>query len=455
MSVTARQPSLELAEYCVGLRYEELPDDVRLGIKALLLDHITCGLYGAALPWTRAAATALAGAACPGGAPLYRGGRRVRPFDAAFVNGTAAHGFELDDAFTAGSVHIGSAVIPAALSVAVADLSDGVSFLDAVLAGYEAVGRVSLATGGWHAGHGFHTTGTHGVLGSATAVARLRKLDMSRLVSSWGVAASMGSGLKTFVAGGGMVKRIHSALAAAHGVLAVDLVQAGLEGPQDGLAGHLGFLEVFGGPSLDRDRLTAGLGRAFVVSDVYIKPFAACAVTHPAVIAAIRLRRRAGGEYPDWIRVGTSRWGASANSIKAPPDIVSLQYSIEFSTVLGYLGLLDDPIRGMEHAACDEVRNLVSRTEVSEDASAQAVYPRQMAATVSMGYADGRVLTESVPSATEAVRAMPQWQQAHDKFLRLTSSILSAARQAAIISEVESLEDRPDLERLAGLLESP
>jgi aconitate decarboxylase len=454
MHEIARQPSAELADYVFGLRYEELPADVRLGIKALVLDHITCGLYGAMLPWTQAAASALGSIDDPGGAPLYRRGRRVRPFDAAFVNGTSAHGFELDDAFTAGSVHIGSTVIPAALSVAVAGLNDGASFLDAVAAGYEAVGRVGLATGGWHARHGFHTTGTHGVLGSTTAVARLRKLDTAQLVSSWGVAASMGSGLKTYVAGGGMVKRIHSGLASAHGLLAVDLVQAGLQGPEDGLAGHLGFLEVFGGPSLEVGKLTADLGRTFVVTDTYIKPFASCAVTHPAVLAAIRLRRRAGGEQPEWIKVGTSRSGASANSIKAPADIFSLQYSIEFSTALGYLDLVDDPIRGMEYAARDDVRSLVSRTEVYEDASAQAVFPQHMAATVSMGYADGRVLTDSVPSATQATRAIPQWEQARDKFLRLTGSILTAARQAAIISEVENLEQRPDLGRLAELLES-
>ncbi len=65
----------------------------------------------------------------------------MTPVNAALVNGTASHAFELDD--TGGCDHSGAVVVPAA--VAAVELADrpvtGREFIDAVVIGYDVARR--------------------------------------------------------------------------------------------------------------------------------------------------------------------------------------------------------------------------------------------------------------------------------------------------------------------------
>ncbi len=40
----------QMAAFVAGLRFEDLPDEVRTRIKLLILDSLGCALYGADLP---------------------------------------------------------------------------------------------------------------------------------------------------------------------------------------------------------------------------------------------------------------------------------------------------------------------------------------------------------------------------------------------------------------------
>ena len=42
-----------IAEFVAGVRYEQIPADVRERLKLLMLDAIGCGIYGAKLEWCR------------------------------------------------------------------------------------------------------------------------------------------------------------------------------------------------------------------------------------------------------------------------------------------------------------------------------------------------------------------------------------------------------------------
>src|SRR5262249_58190521 len=76
----------------------------------------------------------LAAVRFPGHIPVPGRARRADLIDAAFLGGTAAHGIELDDGFTQGSVHPGCVVVPAALALACARRSNGQALMEAVVA---------------------------------------------------------------------------------------------------------------------------------------------------------------------------------------------------------------------------------------------------------------------------------------------------------------------------------
>jgi 2-methylcitrate dehydratase PrpD len=89
---------MQLARWISQLTYHDLPQRTREVVRLALLDTVGCGIYGYATPWTRTlfkwaqAGGARGQARSWGGAPA-----NLRAADAALVNGTSSHAFELDD----------------------------------------------------------------------------------------------------------------------------------------------------------------------------------------------------------------------------------------------------------------------------------------------------------------------------------------------------------------------
>ena len=146
MKATHTGPTRELARWISRLRYADIPPRTRDVVRTALLDTLGCGVYGYATPWaktllqwTRAAAPAKGEATVWGEtAPT------LRAADAALVNGTASHAFELDD-YHAAKLHAGAVVIPAALAIAEKTGASGEKLVTAIAAGYEVMIRTSLA----------------------------------------------------------------------------------------------------------------------------------------------------------------------------------------------------------------------------------------------------------------------------------------------------------------------
>src|SRR5690554_703306 len=87
-----------IAEFVSGLRYENIPSEVRQRIKLLVLDSLGCGLYGTDLPWAKILKETLSSIdSTTDGATLWGTNKRLSAPHAALVNGTQIQGFELDD----------------------------------------------------------------------------------------------------------------------------------------------------------------------------------------------------------------------------------------------------------------------------------------------------------------------------------------------------------------------
>src|ERR671933_1298270 len=154
------------AEFIAGLHYDEIPGPVVERVKLLALDAIGCGLLGAGLPWSERLRATLLDMERPGDALVWGTDLRFSAPSAALANGTAVHGFELDDVSHGG--HHGSVVLTAGL--AIADHEGGVSGRDlitAMVAGVEAAGRVQSCVGRVpHVTIGFHGPGIVGTFGA-------------------------------------------------------------------------------------------------------------------------------------------------------------------------------------------------------------------------------------------------------------------------------------------------
>jgi 2-methylcitrate dehydratase PrpD len=91
-------------------------------------------------------------------------GKRATTRAAALINGTAAHTVEVDDIYRDGIYHPGAPTIAAALAMAHSHAKDGISFLKAIVVGYEISTRIGAAMGRAHYKH-WHNTGKSDALG--------------------------------------------------------------------------------------------------------------------------------------------------------------------------------------------------------------------------------------------------------------------------------------------------
>jgi 2-methylcitrate dehydratase PrpD len=410
--------------------------------QSAVIDHLAAGFYGGRQPWSQIVAEHALRGGPRGKVPLYGRRERCAAAIAARVNGTASHGFELDDFHEASLVHPGSVVIPAALSVAADRQVDGPTFLGAVIAGYEAMGRLGFATSGQSSP--WHTTGLHGTMAAAYTAAVCAGFSRAQTVNALGIAASFAGGLKAFQTGGGEVKRLHTGRAAESGIVAVELTEAGLTGPTDVLENPRGYLAAYHAAEPDPARLTDHWGEQYVIDEIYCKPYAACAANHAAIEALKRILQRRPVEVDQIGRIviGSSRRGLAENSGIALTGTMSVQYSVEAAAALTLLGAVDHPDRfELDHYLGSEAENLARRVEAVFDREVDAAYPRRMAARARLELRGGIVEEEYCPGLEAVTEPAARRAAAETKFRLLTAGLLTTEQQEDVLRLAIGLAD--------------
>jgi len=375
---SAVRPTLDVARWIATLRHEDIPERSRTVARCAILDTLGCGVYGYRTPWAAMLLQwARAGGSKAEATVWGDSAATLRAADAALVNGTSSHAFELDDYHNA-KLHPGAVVVPAAMAMAEKTHADGKRLITAIVAGYEVMIRTSLALEPSAARlRGWHLTGVCGPLGAAAACAVLLGLDTEHTAWALGLAGTQGAGLWAFNADGTMSKRLHAGKAAHSGVLAAELAASGYTGPtqiyefNDG-----GMLKAFSDAS-DPAPLTRDLGRVYHLDTTAIKPYSCCGSTHAYIDAALALRRKLGAPWDAArpVRVGTSKvvdvqCGFDYRPSTALNAQMSLRYTIAAALVHGQVlppqfsddaikdGRLVDVARRMELVADPKLDNL-------------------------------------------------------------------------------------------------
>ena len=277
-----------LADFALSSRKEDAPAPVRAEATRTLLNWVGGCVGGAADP---AIGSILAGLGPFMGAPrasVLGRAEKVDALHAALLNGASCNVLDYDDAHLRTVIHPAGPVAPAILALAehrppVA----GADFLHALIVGIEVECRIGNGISPEHYVHGWHITGTCGVIGAAAAAGRLLGLDGARMRRALGTAATQAAGLRAMF--GGMGRILHSGRAAQNGLAAALLSEAGLESSERAIEASDGFANVF---SARRDwaAMTDGLGTVWETAANTYKPYAAGIVAQAAIDGCIGLR---------------------------------------------------------------------------------------------------------------------------------------------------------------------
>jgi 2-methylcitrate dehydratase PrpD len=381
-------PTREVANWISRLRYADLPARTRETVKLALFDTLGCAVYGHSTPWARMLLQWARSAAPAKGEATVLGeaSPTLKAADAALVNGTAVHAFELDDYHNA-KLHAGAVVIPAALAMAEKTGADGERLVTALAAGYEVMIRTSLALNPSAARlRGWHLTGVCGPLGAAAAGAVLLGLNDEQAAWALGLAGTQGAGLWAFNADGAMSKRFHAGRAAYSGVLAAELAAIGFTGPTQIYEFHDGGMLKAYSDASDPAPLTDGLGRTWRLDTNRIKPYSCCGSTHSYVDAAYELRRRLGAPWDARrrVRVGLAKVvDVQCGFQYFPTTALNAQMSMRYVVAAALLeGQVLPPQFSNAKLSDPAITALASKLELEHDPALDKLYPEQFAAWV-------------------------------------------------------------------------
>ena len=371
-------PTRELAAWVSHLRYADLSARTTETIRLALLDTLGCA--ETLLKWAKAGAGKADATVWGEGAPS------LRVADAALVNGTASHAFELDDYHNA-KLHAGAVVVPAAIAMAEKLSANGERVVTALAAGYEVMIRSSLALNPSAARlRGWHITGICGPFGAAAACASLLGLNDEQTAWALGLAGTQGAGTWAFNADGTMSKRFHAGKAAHSGVLAAELAAMGFTGPTQIYEFHDGGVLKAYSDASDPAPLAADLGKTFHVDGNRIKPYSCCGSTHSYVDAAFELRRRLGTPWNAQrrVRVGLAKVVDVQCGFKyLPTTALNAQMSLRYVIAAALLeGQVLPPQFSESKLADPEINALAARLELEHDPALDKLYPQRFAAWV-------------------------------------------------------------------------
>ena len=219
--------------------------------------------------------------------------RALTASDAAFVNGTAAHGEDFDDTFEGGPVHAGAVIVPAVLAACERHNPDGRMALTGIAVGTEVLCRLSLVVPKAVHRAGFHPTAIFGAMGAAAGVGAALGLNARQIVDALGIAGSMAGGIIEYLAEGAWTKRLHAGWAAQSGIRAALLARQGFVGPRTVFEGAHGLFHGFAHTTDgDYDALTGDFGKRWVTDTLAFKPYPCGTMAQPYIDCARRLAAR-------------------------------------------------------------------------------------------------------------------------------------------------------------------
>ncbi|WP_339071467.1 MmgE/PrpD family protein [Pseudomonas idahonensis] len=443
----------DLAGFLAGLGPDDLPEAVLLRTEELFLDWLGSALAAQGahpIPLFEAYARHMGPAAGP--ARILVNGSGTSAYFAALVNAASSHLVEQDDLHNSSVLHPATVVFPAALAAAQDLGKSGRELLLAAVAGYEAGIRIGEFLGRSHY-RIFHTTATVGTLAAAVAVGKLMAFDSEQFINLLGSAGTQAAGLWEFLRDAADSKQLHTAKAAADGLLAAYLTRDGLSGARNILEGEQGMAA---GMSRDAEprRLSDRLGSRWALLETSFKFHASCRHTHPAADALLGLMQREGLAHGQITRVRT-RVHQGAIDVLGRVQVPQTVHQAKFSmgTVLGLIAVHGQAgLPEFQRWALNDPQVAAFRHKVSLhlDPEVDAAYPRRWLGRVEVDCRDGRTLYGAIEEPKGDPGNGLSRAELEDKFQRLLqfSGARSPQQGAELIRRVWALRDAGDLNSL-------
>ena len=311
---------------------------------------------------------------------------------AALATGVAAHLDDFDDTHLATVIHPGAAPMSALLPLAAEGRAGGEMLLKAFALGMETELRIGYAMSPWHYDEGWHITGTVGAIGAAAAAGVLLGLPAPALSSAIALAAANPLGHRESF--GTMEKSFHPGKAAAWGLRAATLAEAGADADLAVFEGPSGYFGLLSGRT-ELGRILEGWGDSWQTLANTYKPYPCGIVCHPVIDAGVAVSGRLKVAEITEVIVHCNPLVVELTGNPAPLDGLEARFSTIHAVAAGIAdGRVGLAQYADERVAAPDLVRLRGLTRLVED---EAI-PRD-AARLEVRLRDGGRLEESVAHA--------------------------------------------------------
>ena len=443
-----------VAQFIADATWDALPAPVQRKARLVLLDILGATLVGTLTPISRIT-TDYAIETWPGDeATILLHGQRASAIGAAFANGYAANGLDIDDCALYTKGHPGAQIFPTALALAEKLGLSGSQMMTAMVVGYEVAHRTARI---WHDHHDvYQACGSWGSVACAAVACHLlgqpARLPPEQIKHALGIAEYHAPNLPMMrdIDHPTMVKH-GIGWGAMNGIISAQLAQRGFTGTPS----ILGFERY-------RDWVS-DIGQHYIMVDgVIFKEYACCAWTHPVMDAARSLLRQYDFEVDD---VAHIRVEAFHETVRLGANLPSTTEEAQFNTAWPLAVFLLDgeigPDQILEHRFDDErARALVGKIELVESDELSELYRRaamgetggKYATVVTITLKDGQQFTSGMVES--GIRYPQGWDESlvEEKFRWLAGRVLEDRCIESLVDMVWHFEDVDDVHELTQLV---
>lgn len=452
MTITSR-----LAQFFSELNYDEIPADVIAKSKENLIDNLGGAIAAVDVPDVKGNVQTFLRYDRTKGSTIWGTRRQSSVLTASLLNGIASHALEMDDFHPLAKIHMGTVVIPAALTLAETERISGKALLASLTAGYETGIRIGMGVGtASHRLKGWHATSTIGIFGAALSAAKIFGLDAKQTINALGIAGTQSSGLWAFIEDGAGNKKLHAGHAAASGIRSALLAKGGMTGSSSILEAKDGGFYPATSDAFNLDIVTEGLGEKYELLRVGRKPYACCRSMHLSIEGALELRKEENlrPEEIAEIEVFTYEIGVKQCGVFQVPRN---EFEAKFSIPYGIAVALHDCAASIsqftqERIEDPKLKELASKITVHSDDRYTNAYPENWGCEMRIRTRDGRDINKIVWNGKGGADNPLTREDLIDKFNGLAAPVLGREKCIQIVQLIDKLEEVDDVSELVGLL---
>jgi 2-methylcitrate dehydratase PrpD len=435
----------ELARRVVETQLDDIPKEAMERAKELLVDFVgTCVAGSDTFTGRTITRYVREMGAKPEATVIANKLKTVAPY-AAYANATLCHCHEMEDVGMRGAF-AAAHLLAAALALGEKLGSSGREVLEGYILGHEVQGMISIAC--LPASSKRIAPWKYGFLGGAATAGKLMKLDADGVAMAIALAASQAGGLAPTT--GTMSHYLDFRSAARSGIESAMLVAEGITARKDILEGEHCFCDEMVGPGdYDLERMTADWGKVWQCTQVSIKKYTCCYVSHRPLDALLDILKENKISFEDieGVEVEVSRFHTNWMRFDEPGNGDEARFSLKH--VMGAAILKGEVwVESFTDEAVNDPNYKEARRKVKVVLHPEWPSTRDaVQAIVTVKLKDGKAFSKKAAELREPAR-----DEIISNYKRLTRPLLSRAQQDRSLDLMFNIERIDSIVELMGIL---